>query len=124
VDFTSKPYPKYQYQPASKGPKTAEKEAFLKNINGSLSDHFYALNPFGKRNYCFFCSKKSSLGPIKEQETTQSLFQTTFKLNQNDLIKVVRSEEPKREQFRGKKTQWWCKNCQKSICKSCWSLYH
>jgi hypothetical protein len=58
VDLTSKPYPKYQYQPASKGPKTAEKEAFLKTINRSLSDHFYALNPFRKRNYYFLYKKK------------------------------------------------------------------
>jgi hypothetical protein len=29
-DITLKPYPKYEYQAVSKGPKTAEKEAFQK----------------------------------------------------------------------------------------------
>jgi hypothetical protein len=54
VDFTSKPYPKYQYQPATKGLKPTEKQAFLKSINGSISDHLYDLHLFKKTNYYFF----------------------------------------------------------------------
>jgi hypothetical protein len=106
VDFTSKLYLKYQYQPSLKGPKTIEKEAFLKTINGSLSDHLYRLHPFGKRNHCFFCPKKSNLGSLKEQKTADFEFQTTFKLNQNNLTQGLKSEQLKREQIRGKRTKW------------------
>jgi hypothetical protein len=68
VDFTLKPYLKYQYQPPLKGPKITEKEAFLKAINRSLSDYLYCLYPFRKRNHYFFCLKKSNLGSLKEQK--------------------------------------------------------
>jgi hypothetical protein len=54
------------------------------------------------KNSCFFYLKKSTLGPSKEQETAGSQFQKTFKLNQNDLINVLKPKELKREQFRGK----------------------
>jgi hypothetical protein len=54
VDFILKPYPKYQYQPLLKGLKIIEKEAFLKNINGSLSDYLYRLYLFGKKIIAFF----------------------------------------------------------------------
>jgi hypothetical protein len=40
VDFTLKPYRKYEYQAVSKGQKTAEKEALFKAIN-EVSDHLY-----------------------------------------------------------------------------------
>jgi hypothetical protein len=100
-----KPYPKYQYQPPSKGTKVIEKEAFLKSINRSLSEHLYTLYPLKKRNYYFFCSKKSNIRPLKEQETARPQLQTTFQLNQNDLIEVVKSKEVKRERFRGKQTK-------------------
>jgi hypothetical protein len=66
VDFTLKPYPKYQYQPFKKGPKSTEKQGFLKAINRSLSDHFYDLYPLKKRSYYFFYFKKSNLEPLKE----------------------------------------------------------
>jgi hypothetical protein len=36
-EITLKPYLKYVYQPVSKGPKLAEKEAFLKAMIGSLN---------------------------------------------------------------------------------------
>jgi hypothetical protein len=39
-EITLKPYPKYVYQPVSKGLKLAENEAFLKAMNGSLN-HLY-----------------------------------------------------------------------------------
>jgi hypothetical protein len=59
VDFTSKPYPKYQYQPFSKGPKTAEKQAFSQAINNGVSNHLYGLNQLEKKSRCFFCIKKT-----------------------------------------------------------------
>jgi hypothetical protein len=58
VDFISKPYLKYQYQRGSKGLKSTEKEAFLKAINGSLSDYLYSLNPLRKRLLYFLFLKK------------------------------------------------------------------
>jgi Transposase IS4 len=73
-EITSKPYPKYVYQPVSKGPKLTEKEAFLKAINGVSSDHLYGLNPLDKCGFCFFCEKKSP----KSRKSTNSLFQKTF----------------------------------------------
>jgi hypothetical protein len=123
-DITSKLYPKYQYQAVSKGPKRAGKEAFLNVINGFSSGHSYSLNPSKKRGYCFFCLQKSNLGAQKEQESANFLFQKTFRLNQEDLIEVPKRKEPKRERFRGKYIKWWCKECDKFICKDCWSLYH
>jgi hypothetical protein len=101
-----KPYLKYQYQSPSKGSKTTEKEAFLKIINGSNVSHLYSLYPLKIKNSCFFYPKKSTLGPLKEQESAGSQFQKTFKLNQNNLINVLKPKEPKREQFRGKQTKW------------------
>jgi hypothetical protein len=64
-EITSKPYSKYVYQPVSKGPKLAEKEAFLKAINGSLN-HLYSEHLLKKRGFCFLCSKKSSLKPSEK----------------------------------------------------------
>jgi hypothetical protein len=53
-DIIFKPYPKYEYQAVSKGPKRAEKQALLKIIDRSFPDHSYDLNPLKKRSYCFF----------------------------------------------------------------------
>jgi hypothetical protein len=105
ADFTSKPYPKYQYQTRSKGPKSAEKEAFLKTINGSHLNHLYGINPLKTTGHCFFYPKKSTLRPLKEQDSANIQFQRTFKLKESNLIKVLKSEQPKREQFRGKRTK-------------------
>jgi hypothetical protein len=58
-EIASKPYSKYVYKTAKKGVKTAEKEAFLKAINGSSSIHLYEENPLKKCGFCFFCEKKS-----------------------------------------------------------------
>jgi hypothetical protein len=105
-DITSKPYLKYEYQAVSKGPKTVKKEAFLKAFNNGVSDHLYGLNPLGKKGWCFFCIKKSTLKAQKEQESVSFLFQATFKLNHSDLIEVSKKKEAKRERFRGKQTKW------------------
>jgi hypothetical protein len=43
----------------------AEKDAFLKTINGSLLDHLYGLNSFGKKSHYFFCPKKKQFGALK-----------------------------------------------------------
>jgi hypothetical protein len=53
-DIALKPYPKYKYQSLSTGPKMDKKEVFLKAINGSLTDHLYALHPLEKSGFCFF----------------------------------------------------------------------
>jgi hypothetical protein len=79
-DITSKPYSKYEYQAVLKGPKTTEKSAFLKAINGSILDHLYDLHPLNKRSHCFFCLKKTNFEPLKEQELTDSNFKIIFKL--------------------------------------------
>jgi hypothetical protein len=56
VEITLKPYPKYIYQPVFKGPKTAEKEAFFKAING-FSNHLYDENPLKKEVIVSFVRK-------------------------------------------------------------------
>jgi hypothetical protein len=104
-DITSKPYLKYEYQPVLKGLKIVEKEDFLKAINNGVSNHLYSLNPLGKKGRCFFYIKKSTLKALKEQESANFLFQTTFQLNQKDLIEVLKRKEPKRKRFRGKQTK-------------------
>jgi hypothetical protein len=60
-DITLKPYLKYEYQAVSKGLKTVEKEAFSKAFNNRVSDHLYGLNLLGKKGWCFFWIKKSTL---------------------------------------------------------------
>jgi hypothetical protein len=65
-EITSKPYLKYVYHTAEKGPKSAKKEAFLKTING-YSNHLYDKYSLEKRGFCFFCSKKSNLKHSKKQ---------------------------------------------------------
>jgi hypothetical protein len=123
-EITSKPYPKYVYQTAEKGPKSAKKEAFLKAINGNSSDYIYGENPLKKRGYCFLCPKKGQKGQ-KSQESTNFLFKRTLQLDkEKDLIEVQKRKEPKERRFRSKRTKEWCFNCQKFICKNCWSLYH
>jgi hypothetical protein len=104
-DITSKPYSKYEYQAISKGPKTTEKRAFLKAINGSISDYLYDLYPLNKRSHCFFYLKKTNFEPLKEQEPTDSNFKITFKLEQSNLNEVLKSEQSKQRRFRGKNTQ-------------------
>jgi hypothetical protein len=54
VDFTLKPYSKYEYQAVSKGPKTAEKGAFLKAISESNLNHSCGLNPLKKEVIIYF----------------------------------------------------------------------
>jgi hypothetical protein len=59
VAFTSKPYSKYKYQAVLKGPKTAEKEPFLKAISRSNLNHLYRLNPFKKKqDIMYFIQQK------------------------------------------------------------------
>ena len=122
-EITSKPYLKYVYQPAKKGPKTAEKEAFLRAID-DFSNHLYGENPSKKRGRYFFCTKKSNLKPSKKQELGQFSSYSTFQLNKEDNAEIWKEKGPKREEFRGKMVKWWCQECNKFICKDCWSLYH
>jgi hypothetical protein len=56
-EITLKPYPKYVYQTAKKGPKTAEKKTFLKAISG-VSNYLYGLNPLKKEVIAFFLLKQ------------------------------------------------------------------
>jgi hypothetical protein len=100
-----KPYPKYQYQIPSERSKSTEREAFLSTINGPLSEHLYALNPLGKKGRCFFYLKKSTLGPFKEQELTDSNFKITFKLDSSNLIEVLKLNQSKQKRFQGKQTK-------------------
>ena len=122
-DIDSKPYPKYEYQSILRRPKRVGKEAFLEAINGSL-DHLYGLNPFGRKGYCCFCPKKSTLQASKEPNLANCLFRPTFRLDQGDLVEISAQQPLKRERFRGKQTKWWCTKCEKFICKDCWDLYH
>jgi hypothetical protein len=77
-DITSKLYLKYHYKAVSKGLKSVKKEAFSEIINGSFSDHLYNLNPLRKKNWCFFCLKKSIKRAEKERKSEDLLFQRTF----------------------------------------------
>ena len=119
-EITSKPYPKYVYEPVSKGPKSEKIEAFLENIDGFSSDHIYGENPLKKRGYCFFCPKKDQ----KKRKSTNFLFEKTLKLSKEDLVEIKEKKESKTKRFRSKQTKEWCFDCQKFICKDCWSLYH
>ena len=47
-EITSKPYPKYEYEEVSRGPKREGKEAFLEAIN-DLSNHLYSEKSREKR---------------------------------------------------------------------------
>jgi hypothetical protein len=100
-EITSKPYPKYVYKSTEKGLKTAEKEAFLKTINGFSSSYIYDENPLKKRGYCFFCLKKSQ----KRQKSSNYLFEKTLQLNAENLMEVKKKKEPKERRFRSKQTK-------------------
>jgi len=122
-DIGSKPYLKYEYQSVSKGPKRASQKAFLEAISGSI-DHLYDLHPLRKKGYCVLCPKKSTLKALKESDSASCPFELTFQLDSEDLVEMRDRKEPKRVQFRGKQTRWWCKECNKFICNDCWSMYH
>ena len=94
-DIASKPYPKYKYQTGFTKRKKDEKEAFLKAKNGFNSEHLYTQNPLGRKGLCFFCSKKTSKTPLKEQESSTFLNRKVFQLNQSDLIEIQEKESPK-----------------------------
>ena len=119
----SKPYPKYIYQPVSKGPKSTRKKAFLEAINRMDSDHIYGLNPSKKKGWCYFCPKKS-INSSKEEEPKIFPNRKNFQLNQTDLIEIQKRQESKIMQIRGKQTRKWCYNCNKFVCQDCWNLYH
>ena len=103
-EITLKPYLKYVYEPVSKGPKSNKTEEILEHID-DFSNHQYSENPSKKRGYFVFCVKKSTLGPLKEQDVKTWQFQKTFQLDQEDLIEFSKKNKPKRERFRGKYTQ-------------------
>jgi hypothetical protein len=102
-EIISKPYPKYVYEIAKKGPKTAEKEAFLKAINRFSSNHLYGENLLKKRGHCFFYPQKDVLKHQKEQKSADFYFKKSFQLNSEDLIEIEKREEPKRRQIRLKR---------------------
>jgi hypothetical protein len=56
-----KPFLKYQYQPVSTGPKTAQEKAFLKAIYKDSSTYLYQENLLGKYRSYFFYPKKGIL---------------------------------------------------------------
>ena len=123
-EITSKPYPKYQYQAVSIGPKLKEKKAFLEAINGLNLDHIYVLNPLRKNGWCYFCPQKSTLQVQKKEESRFTLSTRVFQLNQQDLIEIPKKGDSKPIRIRGKRIKKWCLNCNKFICQDCWSLYH
>jgi hypothetical protein len=57
--------PKISISTGFKRAKNCRKRDFLKTINRSLSDYFYALNPFGKRNYYYYYLKKKQFRAYK-----------------------------------------------------------
>jgi hypothetical protein len=123
-EITSKPYSKYVYKIAKTGPKTTEKEAFLKAIDGDSFDHLYGLNPLKKKWVLLFLSQKTVLKDSKRPKSTDFLFDRIFLLNEESLIEVQKKEESKRRRYRSKRTKWWCFDCQKFVYKDYWSLYH
>ena len=90
----------------------------LQNLNG-FSDHLYDRNSLGKKGYCFLCPKKSNIKTSREGISTEYLFPMTLQSNKEILMKVLKKQAPKRERFRGKQTNWWCKDCKKFICQDC-----
>jgi hypothetical protein len=95
----------------------------LKAIN-DFKNHLYDEHPLKKRGFCLFCSKKSNLNPSKKQELSEFSPYLTLKLNKEDNSALIERKEPKRKQYRGKSVKWWCQECNKFICKDCWSLYY
>ena len=122
-EITAKPYPKYVYEPVSKGPKPSKKETVSESINDFLN-HLYGEHPLKKRGHCVFCVKKSNVKPYIQQESGQFSSYLTLQLDGKDESKLVERKRPKREQFRGRYIKWWCQECNKFICNNCWSLYH
>jgi hypothetical protein len=80
VDFTLKPYPKYQYQPPLKRAKNFRKKDFLKAINRSPLNHLYGLNPLGKRNYYYFLFQKKQFKTSKRAGSTSSSISKHFSI--------------------------------------------
>jgi hypothetical protein len=123
ADIMLKSYPKYKYQSVSIGLKTAKNEAFLKVFNRSNSEHLLIQNPLNKRGYCIFCSKRDGFESEKILKSEDSFFQKDFQLNTQNLIEIS-SEKKNPLRFRGKRVKWWCKECEKFVCKEYWNLFH
>jgi hypothetical protein len=66
-----------------KEPKLAEKEAFLKTMNGVLN-YLYGEHLLKKRGFCFLYSNKSSLNPSEKQELGKFSPYLTLQLNKKD----------------------------------------
>jgi hypothetical protein len=122
-EITSKPYPKYVYQSVSKGPKPAEKEAFLKAIN-NISSHLYSENPSKKRGYCFFYVKISYSKSSNSTKSEDSLSYLLLMLNKEDNSVISEKKRLNQERYQRKRVKWWCQECNKFIYKECWNLYH
>jgi len=117
--ITQKLYPKYEYQPVSKGPKSDKKEKFSHTIS-DFSNHSYIQNSAQKRGFYNICSKKQN---SKKNWSKKRDF-STFQLNEN-LIEIEKLSNLKRERdYQEKRTIQQCKECEKYICKDCWSLSH
>jgi hypothetical protein len=69
-DIILKLYSKYKYQSFLKGPKPEKNKAFLKDINGSISDHLYDLNLLEKKGY-YVILKKKQFQSIKRAEISK-----------------------------------------------------
>ena len=66
--------------------------------------------------YYVDCPKNPPKSHI-QKEWTSNCFSTQFLFNSGELNSIERIDVEKRVQKRGKKTSWFCIECNKYICK-------
>ena len=134
--ITEKPYPKYQSQSHRSGPKPSLNG--VNRVESSINQptnprealeslyehhtHFRAL----KKGFCSFCTPKSSKSSKKQDLREENFSISIFRFDSNRNIKTERLKKSRRDRKRGKQTFWYCKQCEKHVCKegNCWSQAH
>ena len=108
--ITQKPYSKPQFQPYEAGQKSSTKKNENKAQLETLFENHSQIK-IEKSGYCVDCEKNL---PKKQNLEENS---SNFSFNFNKL------NEKKRIQKRGKRTNWFCKECNRYICNknSCWN---
>ena len=134
--ITEKPYPKYHFQPHQTGRKSSSKtnNRAQNSINQStvspkasepLYEHHTHFKASTKNSYRF-CTPKSTKPPKKQDLRKEDLSISIFRFNSNQNIDIERPKKSRRDRKKGKQTFWYCKECQKHVCKegNCWSQAH
>ena len=136
LNITEKPYPKYQFQsyqterkPSSNAINTAKnsinEQKNVPETSESLYE-YYTHFKTSKKRYCTFCTPKSTKSLNRENLREEDLSISIFRFNSNRNIDIERPKKSRRDQKRGKQTFWYCKKCQKHVCKegNYWNQVH